>query len=641
MKEKQLRLFELEERNSYSLLCQKFANRDFLTPDEFGYHVRNWSRTKGIKINTLSLFSGAGGLDIGFEDVGFNIIESVEIEQKFVQTALLNQGKGKYYCNTKINCANIRDYSPNQNIKIDFIIGGPPCQSFSSAGRRVAGVRGINDDRGTLFQEYVRILKELQPRGFLFENVYGLLGAQGGDAIKQIVQAFKEVGYKLSYRVLDTADYGVPQHRERLIIVGLKDKYFKLPKPTHGPDSKDIPFFNAANALEGLTIEEKASQLGGKFGHLLKEIPPGLNYSFFTEKMGHPNPIFAWRSKFSDFLYKADPTTPIRTLKASGGQYTGPFHWCNRRFTISELKRLQTFPDDYEFVGNYAVGQKQIGNSVPPQFARILGLALLNQVFDIELPFDLKYLNDSDTLSFRKLKREKTNAYLIKAKEAIRTIDVETTSIEKHIQYSADLKDNFEWVKVDKNGEYTIKIELEEEIWRINLRNKTQSRTPKIEINIYSQRNDTLFKKVKKIELTSNSYILKDYTALWKAFEDSLSEHNIKVDLVQFAGYYQYKNEIDYNIIFHKKPTQNKSMWKIISMLYEDTPIGKIEPIDFFTQYFHIEKNELLLFFRELKNIGFEIRNTKTNPEIKEDYYLIPYRFPTLNPLSIQLNKSL
>ena len=82
------------------------------------------------------------------------------------------------------------------------------------------------------------------------------------------------------------------------------------------------------------------------------------------------------------------------------------------------------------------------------------------------------------------------------------------------------------------------------------MRNKTQSRTPKIEINIYSQRNDTLFKKVKKIELASNSYILKDYTALWKAFEDSLSEHNIKVDLVQFAGYYQYKNEIDYNIIF-------------------------------------------------------------------------------------------
>ena len=87
--------------------------------------------------------------------------------------------------------------------------------------------------------------------------------------------------------------------------------------------------------------------------------------------MGHPNPIFAWRSKFSDFLYKADPTTPIRTLKASGGQYTGPFHWCNRRFTITELKRLQTFPDDYEFVGNYAIGQKQIGNSVPPQFAII------------------------------------------------------------------------------------------------------------------------------------------------------------------------------------------------------------------------------------------------------------------------------
>ena len=94
--------------------------------------------------------------------------------------------------------------------------------------------------------------------------------------------------------------------------------------------------------------------------------------------MGHPNPVFAWRSKFSDFLYKADPNSPVRTIKASGGAYTGPFHWDNRFFSYKEYKRLQTFPDDYEISGNKQTAVKQIGNSVPPQLARMMALAKEN-----------------------------------------------------------------------------------------------------------------------------------------------------------------------------------------------------------------------------------------------------------------------
>ncbi len=104
-----------------------------------------------------------------------------------------------------------------------------------------------------------------------------------------------------------------------------------------------------------LTPEESKLGIGGRYGSLLDSIPPGLNYSFCTEEMGHPNPIFAWRSKFSDFLYKADPNMPVRTIKASGGAYTGPFHWDNRFFTYPEYKRLQTFPDDYEISGKNIV----------------------------------------------------------------------------------------------------------------------------------------------------------------------------------------------------------------------------------------------------------------------------------------------
>jgi DNA (cytosine-5)-methyltransferase 1 len=310
---------------------------------------------------------------------------------------LHNQAMGKYFAGTKIKCKDIRQYEPNFSTQIDFVIGGPPCQSFSAAGRRVAGIAGTKDDRGSLFEEYVKVLEKLKPKGFLFENVYGLVGTEKGESIKKIISAFKEIGYNVSYRILDAADYGVPQHRERVILVGSKDKVFKFPRPTHGPDSfKEISHYSAHEAIlnVGNPDNDKLPSINGRFGYLLNNVPPGLNYSFFTEKMGHPRPIFAWRSKFSDFLYKADPLKPIRTLKASGGQYTGPFHWENRHFTIEELRRLQTFPDDYKIIGNRAIATKQIGNSVPPQFARILALSVLDQIFNVQLPFEFHYLEE-------------------------------------------------------------------------------------------------------------------------------------------------------------------------------------------------------------------------------------------------------
>ncbi len=252
------------------------------------------------------------------------------------------------------------------------------------------------------------MLGELAPKGFLFENVYGIIGAQGGEAWKEILQAFSEAGYKLFYRVIDAADYGVPQHRERLMIVGLKEGMFKFPRPTHGPDSlDDEAFYNAGMALQGVKSKEtdQSNKLGGRYAHLLDNIPPGLNYSFYTDKMGHPNAVFAWRSKFSDFLYKADPDKPVRTIKASGGAYTGPLHWDNRFFKLEEYKRLQTFPDDYEISGSKQVAVKQIGNSVPPQLARIMAVAIRQQVFSTGFPFDLSLLEETEELGFRKRKK--------------------------------------------------------------------------------------------------------------------------------------------------------------------------------------------------------------------------------------------
>lgn len=143
--------------------------------DRFGLSLGSWlAQQSHSPIKTLSLFSGGGGLDIGFHDAGFDIVQMVELEAKYVQTLERNSQPGKWLENANPICIDIREFFPSPELKVDFIIGGPPCQTFSAAGRRAAGVSGTSDARGTLFQEYARLLKTLTPKGFLFENVYGI-----------------------------------------------------------------------------------------------------------------------------------------------------------------------------------------------------------------------------------------------------------------------------------------------------------------------------------------------------------------------------------------------------------------------------------------------------------------------------------
>ncbi len=165
------------------------------------------------KIRVLSLFSGGGGLDIAFRMAGCDIVASSEIVPQFCES--LEANTWLYGNEHKVICKDICEFSPaNYGIKdIDFIIGGPPCQSFSAAGRRAGGVYGVNDIRGSLFWHYCRILKELQPKGFLFENVRGILSANSRQAWEIIQESFKECGYDLFYKVLDAAEFGVPQYR--------------------------------------------------------------------------------------------------------------------------------------------------------------------------------------------------------------------------------------------------------------------------------------------------------------------------------------------------------------------------------------------------------------------------------------------
>jgi DNA (cytosine-5)-methyltransferase 1 len=230
VKEKVLNQFQLgleQDSPSFETFCTAWnVNLSEPWPDQFGQRLNKWANHSGFKkIRTISLFSGAGGLDIGFHDAGFDIVEMVEINSSYAETLKANTKPSGYFASGEVKNIDIRDYQPAKSGwrsgSIDLIIGGPPCQTFSAGGRRAGGVAGTTEKRGVLFEEYVRLLKELRPKAFVFENVYGITGAESGSAWQRIQKAFASAGYTLFHRVLDTADYGVPQHRERMIIVGV------------------------------------------------------------------------------------------------------------------------------------------------------------------------------------------------------------------------------------------------------------------------------------------------------------------------------------------------------------------------------------------------------------------------------------
>lgn len=358
---------------------------------------------KSFRPRVLSFFTGCGGLDLGFEQAGFETVYATDIDRDSCDTLSLNLGN---YFNPGmvIECADILSIKPETLPKnIDLVIGGPPCQSFSASGRRAGGAAGRLDERGRLFEAYCNIIKSVRPKAFVFENVRGILGTNKGDDWKAIIAAFGKFGYTISYRLLDALDYGVPQQRERMFLVGHQlDGHFLFPEPTYGPDSvRGRAHVSAGEAFDGIAESEDLDALklsSGKYSHLLPLVPPGDNYLYFTAQRDYPRPIFAYRSRFSDFLYKANPATPVKTIIASPGKYTGPMHWDNRYFSVREYMRLQGFPDGFSFSGNRGDVVRQIGNSVSPLIAYQLALAIAAQIFEEVGP--VRLLDANRVLSF-------------------------------------------------------------------------------------------------------------------------------------------------------------------------------------------------------------------------------------------------
>lgn len=615
-------------------------------PDAFGAAISKATLTDPIK--ALSLFAGAGGLDIGFHDAGFQILEAVEIDDRFVATLSANSGVSGYLGNTRPICVDIREYEPSPELQVDLVIGGPPCQTFSAAGRRASGVKGTEDPRGMLFMEYVRILQTLKPEAFVFENVYGIVGAQGGEPWNEICASFHEIGYQLHWRVLDSADYGVPQHRERLIIVGTKSQKFMFPRPTHGPDSfGNVPFYTAGSAVQGASGPGRGDGLSGRYGDLLEEIPPGLNYSYFTAHMGHPEPVFAWRSKFSDFLYKADPETPVRTIKAQGGQYTGPFSWENRPFSVAELKRLQTFPDDYEVLGGRGTAIHQIGNSVPPQLARVLALSIREQVFGRSIPIALSYLQAKEVLGFRSRKRDLSKAYQEKARRAIesrgRGHSSSAARLPNAIERWTDSDFNWSSFPIESRQPFKIQVKRLKKKWGVDISSKASSLSPNFRLIVRHSGAGHWMLPIEQLEASGDSLDFSTLFAAWRSLGELISSETAIADLVQLSGYYQYQSALDCRLDVYSPDDMTKE-WKAIQQVVSGAGVGITCTPEILLEAWGIDDldvDDVHGVLLSLRSAGYEVRSHRTNPQIRAGMYLIPYAFATLTPASVQLKKSL
>lgn len=335
----------------------------------------------------ISLFSGAGGLDLGVEAAGFRVVAAVEHDQNAADTMEKNfEGLEAPVIRDDILAVTttqiLRAAGLRGSAQPDLLVGGPPCTPFSKSGFWLDWKRAGLDPAASLLQAYTRVLREARPRAFILENVYALTykNNQSGPAFKRLLREIDEAGYDFRYEVLNAANYGVPQLRPRLFIVGAHkgSTVPDLPIPTHwGQWEKRItgqgeqPHVTTGEALAGIDAEPEPQEvLRGQWAALLPEVPPGDNYLHFTAERGHPEPIFKWRSRYWSFLLKLDPSRPSPTIQAQPGPNVGPFHWENRRLRVPELKRLFTFPDDFTFVGSRASVQSQIGNCVPPLLAR-------------------------------------------------------------------------------------------------------------------------------------------------------------------------------------------------------------------------------------------------------------------------------
>ena len=357
-----------------------------------------------MSIKVVSLFSGGGGLDLGFKKAGYDIIWAVDNNPNAVETYRVNLGN-------HIICEDITKIVPSSIPHADVVIGGPPCQSFSLAGKR-----NVEDARGQLVWQYIKIIDRIKPRAFLFENVQGLLSARSSNGEKifnLLKQSFQEIGYTVNAQLINAADYGVPQRRKRVLIVGiLQGEEFVFPRVTHGDVASGLkPYVSVKDAIGDLpratdSENERLKYDTAPFSCYQKQMRDSDSVTeHFIPRMSeldkyiisHVKPGGNYMDIPSDV-----PSQRIRRLQRDGGHTTcygrmlpdepsytintyfnRPNVGCNihyaedRLITVREALRLQSFPDSYVIVSSSKQGRNLIvGNAVPPLLAEVMATEL-------------------------------------------------------------------------------------------------------------------------------------------------------------------------------------------------------------------------------------------------------------------------
>lgn len=341
------------------------------------------------KYCVLDLFCGCGGLSLGFEMAGFDVVLAIDNWEDALVTYRQN-----HHHSTTLNgdllTLDPRDVEKEYRLHdISVIIGGPPCQGFSVAGKRI-----IDDDRNKLYKSFVRFVEHFAPQAFVMENVPNILSIGAGAIKDAIVKDFSELGYKVVYRVLTASDYGVPQNRRRAIFIGLRDKTFDYPIPnvkekvTTKEALSDLPensvIDGEAYPIPALSDYQKMMRMHTDklYNHqitihtpetqrIIAMVPDGGNYKNLPKEMWNLRKVhIAWT--------RMDSKKPCFTID------TGHFHHFHYKFnrvpTVRESARIQSFPDSFIFIGGKGSQLRQVGNAVPPLMAKAIAEQLKKQL---------------------------------------------------------------------------------------------------------------------------------------------------------------------------------------------------------------------------------------------------------------------
>lgn len=370
--------------------------------------IRLKAMQSGVKIMsypTISLFSGAMGLDLGLESAGLEIRVAQDFDKWCEKTAIANKknfvfGDIKKLIKEDPSCSFLLKKAGVKADEVFAVVGGPPCQAFSTAGKR----ESLGDPRGSLFMEFAHVIKTIRPRFFVMENVKGLTsasivkppkekkkseyteGEMPGSAFKVIKQTFENLGYKIVYGVLDAAHYGVPQFRERLIIVGSRDNEdIYLPVPTHFQRHQD-PAYRWRTLREAIENIEDEPGICGSFSkdrvEILKHVPMGGNWRSLPIQLQIKAMGGAYKSGGgkTGFFRRLDYNQPSPTLLTSPVQKATLL--CHptkdRPLSVREYARIQQFPDDWAIEGTADDIYRQIGNAVPTGLGKAIGQVLLS-----------------------------------------------------------------------------------------------------------------------------------------------------------------------------------------------------------------------------------------------------------------------